>query len=403
MKHFSLLLLFSLFVTITQGQNILRGLVAYYPFDDCSATDQSGNGANGSVLGMPGCECGVAGQSLKFNDFNDQLIFLGSLNNLFNKKDFSVSFFFKPTAFAGVQTIVNKRDGCSLENYFDVQLVAGNNTINVGMVENNSKSANASAQLELGRCWHHVVIVRTGNRTQLYLNGVLARETKAVSRVDILNSSVFGVNNGLCTATEQPFTGFLDELRVYDRALDRNEIALLDLAPDRVEISDTTVFLGNDVDIRISSSCANTFSWFPLEGVSDPDIAEPNILPTETRTYQVRFDDNLCTAFDTIRISVIDPDDLDCEQVYLPNAFTPNSDGRNDVFGISNPYAIQDLVSFEIFDRWGGRVFFTDDVFSAWDGSFKGQAVNPGVMLYRVRHLCDGEEKVAVGSLTIIR
>lgn len=403
MKHFSLLLLFSFFVTIAQGQNILRGLVAYYPFDDCSATDQSGNGANGAVRGTPGCECGVSGQSLKFNDASEGLIFLGSLNNLFNKKDFSVSFFFKPTAFAGVQTIIHKRASCSLENYFNVQLVAGNNTINVGMVENNSKSANASSQLELGRCWHHVVIVRTGNRTQLYLNGVLARETKAVSRVDILNSSVFGVNNGLCAATEQPFTGFLDELRVYDRALDRNEIALLDLAPDRIEIRDTTVFLGNDVDIRVSSSCANTFSWFPLEGVSDPDVAEPNILPTETRTYQVRFDDNLCTAFDTIRISVIDPDDLDCEQVYLPNAFTPNSDGRNDVYGISNPYAIQDLVSFEIFDRWGGRVFFTDDVFSAWDGSFKGQAVNPGVMLYRVRHLCDGEEKVAVGSLTIIR
>ncbi|MFN9940082.1 MAG: gliding motility-associated C-terminal domain-containing protein, partial [bacterium] len=80
-----------------------------------------------------------------------------------------------------------------------------------------------------------------------------------------------------------------------------------------------------------------------------------------------------CVATDSIYISVVDPNTLSCNTVFLPGAFTPNGDGLNDVYGISNPYAIQQLHTFEIFDRWGARVFYTTQVFDQWDGSFQGQ------------------------------
>ena len=106
---------------------------------------------------------------------------------------------------------------------------------------------------------------------------------------------------------------------------------------------------------------------------------------------------------DSIRITIVDPDQLDCTIIYLPKAFTPNGDGLNDFFQISNPNAIDNLLSFEIFDRWGSKVFSTNNSFEGWDGSFKNERMNPGVLLYRVRHLCKGEERVDVGSFSIIR
>jgi gliding motility-associated-like protein len=108
-------------------------------------------------------------------------------------------------------------------------------------------------------------------------------------------------------------------------------------------------------------------------------------------------------ASDSIRINVVDPATLVCDTLYLPKAFTPNGDGINDQFGISNPFAIQQLVSFEIFDRWEGRVFYTEDPFGQWDGTYKGKPVNPGVLLYKIRHMCNGTERFASGSLTLLR
>ncbi|MEO0338295.1 MAG: gliding motility-associated C-terminal domain-containing protein, partial [Bacteroidota bacterium] len=105
----------------------------------------------------------------------------------------------------------------------------------------------------------------------------------------------------------------------------------------------------------------------------------------------------------SIRITVVDPNTLDCSQAYLPTAFTPNDDGLNDTYGLSNPFAIQNLLSFEIFDRWGSRVFASVDPFQRWDGSFKNQELNPGVFRYKVRFVCNGEELENFGTLMLMR
>ncbi|NUO03557.1 MAG: gliding motility-associated C-terminal domain-containing protein, partial [Saprospiraceae bacterium] len=134
---------------------------------------------------------------------------------------------------------------------------------------------------------------------------------------------------------------------------------------------------------------------------------EPVINPAAAGefTYVVQMNDNIasCIATDTFRLRVVDPSDLDCRAVFLPKAFTPNGDGLNETYGISNPFAIPQLVAFEIFDRWGGRVFFTEDPFEQWDGSLGGQPVNPGVFLYRVRWMCNNIERLDAGSLTVLR
>ncbi len=388
-----------------------QGLAAWYNFEECPYTtsntirDVSGSNSNGQAAGVPACSCGVDGQAMAMDGIDDEAIFIGSVNNQFNKKDFSVSVYIKPLDFTEVQSIMSKRESCSEDNAFSITFNPQLNTINVLLSENSSKHANVFATLDIDKCWHHIVFVRSGNRSQLYVNGVLRQEKSAISRVDILNNAAFWVGNSACNVgSQRRFRGVLDELRVYDKALSRKDVEELYIAPDQIITRDTTIFLGADVNIRLNSGCASDFDWFPVVGVNDPQIAQPTITPTQTTTYKVQLTgQENCIAFDTIRITVIDPASLDCKEVYLPKAFTPNGDNLNDHYGISNPFAVQKLHAFEIFDRWGGRVFFTDDPFITWDGSFKGEPLNPGVLLYRVRFSCEGEESVAVGSLSLIR
>jgi gliding motility-associated-like protein len=87
----------------------------------------------------------------------------------------------------------------------------------------------------------------------------------------------------------------------------------------------------------------------------------------------------------------------------MAKAFTPNDDQLNDEYGLSNPFAITDMISLEIFDRWGARVFATSDPFLKWDATFEGEPVNPGVFLWRVTYRCSGEEITDTGSVTVMR
>ena len=163
------------------------------------------------------------------------------------------------------------------------------------------------------------------------------------------------------------------------------------------------------MDVSLSNTCATAFLWSPAEGIDSMETnrREPTITPAQSGefVYTVRMNDNFssCIAKDSIIIRVTDTNNLPCDELFLPKAFTPNGDGLNDLFGISNPFVLQNLISFEIFDRWGNRVFITDNADEKWDGLYNGKEVNPGSMLYRILFECNGEEKAVVGNFAIIK
>jgi gliding motility-associated-like protein len=195
-------------------------------------------------------------------------------------------------------------------------------------------------------------------------------------------------------------------LRFHSKALDEEAIARYNLRADNILNSDTLIYLGNSFQVNVSASCAEQLSWSPAADISDPTIANPIVTPTAPGSYVVSIDygNGVCLAYDTIFVNVIDPDTLDCNKIFIPNAFTPSfSSGRNDVFGISNPFSVNEFISFEVFDRWGGRVFNAKDQFETWDGMISGTPANPGTFLYRLRYKCQGVEKVKAGNLTLLR
>ena len=409
---------FALLYSLTLTGQTPVGLVAHYSFDqndDNIVIDETGNIANNGFSTSTLYDCGVRGRSIRLNGFSDFIEFeSNAIKEVFGTEDFTISFYFKALNFNQVatQTILSKRADCSNDSAFAVRYTPATRNLNVVVSENAGFSTIISMPVNENRCWHHVVVMREGPVIYLFLDGLQVKSDTKPSRIDITSNDLpFNVGGTSCSAIDGGFEGFLDELRIYNRALTSKEIEELYFLPDQiangfVDLSvgkDTVIYLGNSFQAYITNSCVDEFLWEPADGVSDPLEPEPVLAPTETTTYHLSFTDNFgCVATDSLKVAVIDPATLDCKP-FLPKAFTPNDDGLNDTYGLDNPFAFTDFISLEIFDRWGGRIFFTDDPFIRWDGAFKGEPVNPDVFLYKVRYRCTGDELLDAGSFTVIR
>lgn len=386
------------------------GLVAYYPFD-LSVNDATGNTANtGFVTRPPEFGCGVFEEALAIRDRLYLTRLVGPLREEFDTEDFTIAFYFRMASTDGIQYLLSKRrKDCLQDNSWYIRYRPNTRNINAVFTESSDRFVNIVSELETGSCWYHVALVRDAGIIQLYINGKLVQEQGTYGRIDLRNDGDIILGGSECYgANENALKGFLDELRFYNRALKRDEVKdLLRAIPDRIITPDTNIFLGNPVDIRLSPTCASTFRWTPATYLDSPNAPEPRFLATEPGDYtlQVQMGDaaSPCVATDSIRISVVDPNSLDCKTAFLPTAFTPNRDGLNDTYGISNPYAIQELIQFEIFDRWGAKIFSAASAFDQWDGQFQGKEVNPGMFIYRLQFICNGEEKVQTGSFVVMR
>jgi gliding motility-associated-like protein len=95
--------------------------------------------------------------------------------------------------------------------------------------------------------------------------------------------------------------------------------------------------------------------------------------------------------------------------MFVPNAFSPNGDGVNDVITVFGSTDVKRVEEFMIFDRWGEMVhmasgFAPGDMNAAWDGMFKGKKMNPAVFVYYAKvTLITGETIVRKGDITLIR
>ena len=180
---------------------------------------------------------------------------------------------------------------------------------------------------------------------------------------------------------------------------------MLYVSPDRIANKDTIIFLGSTIKTRVTRTCATEFTWSPRDDISNFKVDTTIITPKKGGIFKyiLTMKESQCTALDTLEVKVIDPATLDCGKVFFPNAFTPNSDALNNEFFISNPYAIEQLDVFEIFDSWGSKMFSTTDKFAKWDGTFNGKLVNTGVYVWKVRYRCKDQLLSDFGSITLLK
>lgn len=385
------------------------GLKAYYSFDNCDLTDETGNGSDGTLypsFNTLKCNCGVSGNAIEFEGDSSYVVFTGLVNTYFNDNNFSVSFYYKSYG-AGFQTsLISKREMCNQFEYLDIRTKASQSRIVAEMYEDNLNKVEPTGLKDPNTCWQHVVVTRENTKAKIYINGVLEDEETSPFTLDIDNNAVLSISDSPCIGQDGTtrFKGLIDELRVYNRALNIEEVLSFYVRPDQIATRDTVIFLGNYVIPQIKGTCATNFSWFPTDGVSDPTIADPTITPDSTTTYTLSFTDpNGCVAKDTLLIKVVDPATIDCDQISLPSAFSPNADNLNDKFAVSNPQVIPEFISLELYDRWGTRVFYSEDAFEGWDGTFNGRPVDPAVYIYQLQFNCREESLTKTGTVTLIK
>jgi gliding motility-associated-like protein len=143
----------------------------------------------------------------------------------------------------------------------------------------------------------------------------------------------------------------------------------------------------NDITCAVPSSQLNAFggvsySWFPTYGLDDSFRANPTAIIDTTTTFTVTgVNEYGCSGYDTVLVHVNFVGEM---LTLLPNAFTPNGDGKNDCFGIQKWGSVSNL-EFSVFNRWGERVFYTNDPMQCWNGTYKGILQPNDVFVYIIK------------------
>ena len=144
-----------------------------------------------------------------------------------------------------------------------------------------------------------------------------------------------------------------------------------------------------------------SYSWFPTEQVTNPTAQTTAAKVDETTIYILSATDGICTRQDTVLVRIF-TFLCDDSYIYVPNAFTPNGDGENDVLYVRGEL-IEGML-FRVFDRWGEMVFESTDRLIGWDGTFRGKQLDPDVYDYYLKANCiDGKEAIIKGNITLMK
>ncbi len=180
----------------------------------------------------------------------------------------------------------------------------------------------------------------------------------------------------------------------------RDSIAVNIYVPPIVSAgNDVTITSGSSITLVAWMTGGGAFAWQPADG-NGSNSSSYTVSPIVTTTYSVLGTSiNGCTNYDEIVVTLLSP----CQSLLMPNVFSPNTDGTNDVL---LPYivGIEVVTRFEIYDRWGERVFFDDDSKEGWDGKKNNnQDCQVGVYIYNIVTECEGSSKVYKGNVTLIK
>jgi gliding motility-associated-like protein len=169
---------------------------------------------------------------------------------------------------------------------------------------------------------------------------------------------------------------------------------LVDAGPDH------EIYEGQSASLSpiIGTSNIGSILWTPGVTLDADNIRNPQASPLDNTLYFITVTDNLgCVAKDSTTVTVL------TQQLYVPTGFSPNKDGANDVFRPLNKN-LQKIV-FQVFNRWGEKVFETDEIGEGWDGYYKGVLQPLGVFVWKAEYQFAGlpKTKYASGNVTLVR
>lgn len=152
---------------------------------------------------------------------------------------------------------------------------------------------------------------------------------------------------------------------------------------------------GDEIQFEATANSTSlSFRWSPATGLDNANILQPKLKVTIDAVFTLTATgEHNCTASDDLTVSVQ-------KTVFIPNAFSPNGDGLNDVWNIKY-IELYPNASIDLFDRYGSTIYRTTGTGRAWDGTIKGKPAPIGIYHYLV-NLKDGSP-VRSGSVTLLR
>jgi gliding motility-associated-like protein len=173
----------------------------------------------------------------------------------------------------------------------------------------------------------------------------------------------------------------------------------VDAGPDR------TVIAGSSTQLLATATNATEYQWTPATTLSCATCASPYASPLETTSYTVEVKSGAgCSATDVVTLSV----QCDNSQLFIPNTFTPNGDGANDVF-YPRGKGIREVRSFRIYNRWGELLYMAENFMlneeaKGWNGTFHNLPLKPDVYVWVLDAFCDtGAPMQRKGDVSIVK
>ena len=160
------------------------------------------------------------------------------------------------------------------------------------------------------------------------------------------------------------------------------------------------VIINPGTSTTLSATGGGAYFWTPSGSLSCSTCKNPVASPTLTTTYYVTVtDSNGCTGMDSVIVSV----EIICGDYFIPNAFSPNGDGENDVFCLYGINCIETM-QLIIYDRWGAKVFETSDPADCWSGVFRNKKMDAAIFVYQLNLVLKNKGQINIkGNVSLIQ
>lgn len=159
-----------------------------------------------------------------------------------------------------------------------------------------------------------------------------------------------------------------------------------------------------NAQLNVPMSVVDSIVWSPANILSCTHCPNPMLIGSTGGTVVATVFVGSCEATDLITVRV-----KENTNVFIPNVFSPNGDGRNDYFTIFSDGTVDEILELEIYDRWGERVFLREgftpnDEKLGWDGRMGGQEMQPAVFVYKAKlRYVNNTEEIVAGDFTLVR
>lgn len=230
-------------------------------------------------------------------------------------------------------------------------------------------------------------------------------DTICVGESSILTASggnAYSWNNGSATSsiTVSPVLSSIYSVTVSNGNCTDVEMVSVIVNDNPTIDAGADVTIANGTSTVLTGSGGGAYSWYPSSGLSCVTCQNPTASPGQTTKYYLLVTDaNGCTAIDSVLVIV----EIICNgEVFVPNAFSPNGDAQNEVLYVYGNCFKTFL--FEVYDRWGNKVFETTNPAIGWDGVYKGKSMDAAVFVYKLSAITKSDQEfILKGNVSLVK